>query len=59
MVNEIKNWWINWNILIHQTPSTVFTTLITYTFDDQNRPATITRTGDGFTEVYTYTYYED
>lgn len=40
-------------------PSTVFTTQITYTFDDQNRPATITRTGDGFTEVYTYTYYED
>lgn len=40
-------------------PTEVFTTTITYTFDEKNRPATITRTGDGFTEVYTYEYYED
>ncbi len=31
-------------------------TTITYLFDAQNRPTTITRTGDGWSEVYTYSY---
>lgn len=35
------------------------TTTITYTFDAKNRPATITRSGDGWSELYTYTYYEE
>jgi len=33
-------------------------TTISYEFDTQNRPSTITRAGDGWQEVYTYTYYE-
>lgn len=32
-------------------------TTITYDFDDKDRPITITRSGDGWQEVYTYTYY--
>ncbi|MCU0370379.1 MAG: hypothetical protein MUC31_03100 [Bacteroidales bacterium] len=32
-------------------------TTITYDFDDKDRPTTITRSGDGWQEVYTYTYY--
>jgi hypothetical protein len=31
-------------------------TTITYIFDSENRPTTITRTGDGWSEVYTYSY---
>jgi hypothetical protein len=33
-------------------------TTISYTFDAKDRPASITRAGDGWQEVYTYTYYE-
>jgi hypothetical protein len=32
-------------------------TTITYDFDSNDRPITITRSGDGWQEVYTYTYY--
>jgi hypothetical protein len=32
-------------------------TTITYEFDSKNRPSKITRTGDGWSEVYTYSYY--
>jgi hypothetical protein len=34
-------------------------TTITYTFDTENRPATIVRAGDGWEEDYAFTYYED
>jgi len=34
-------------------------TTITYTFDTKNRPATITRSGDGWSEAYAFTYYEE
>lgn len=34
------------------------TTTIAYTFDAQNRVATITRSGDGWQEVFEYTYYD-
>ena len=33
-------------------------TTITYEFDTKNRPSKITRTGDGWSEIYTYAYYE-
>ena len=33
-------------------------TTITYEFDSKNRPSKITRAGNGWQEVYTYTYYE-
>jgi len=33
-------------------------TTISYEFDSKNRPSKITRAGDGWQEVYTYTYYE-
>jgi hypothetical protein len=33
-------------------------TNITYTFDTDNRIATMTRAGDGWQEVYSFTYYE-
>ncbi|MEI7499660.1 MAG: hypothetical protein WCK84_04345 [Bacteroidota bacterium] len=39
-----------------ESPIVVKRTTITYTFDTQNRPTKITRTGDGWSEVYTYTY---
>jgi hypothetical protein len=32
-------------------------TTITYDFDDKDRPITITRSGDGWQEVFTYTYW--
>lgn len=32
-------------------------TTITYDFDDKDRPVMITRTGDGWQEVFTYTYW--
>ncbi|MCF8379314.1 MAG: hypothetical protein K9H49_07040 [Bacteroidales bacterium] len=35
------------------------TTTISYTFDDKNRVATITRSGDGWQEDFEYTYYEE
>lgn len=35
------------------------TTNIVYTFDDQNRVATLTRTGADWQELFEYTYYED
>jgi hypothetical protein len=35
------------------------TTTITYTFDTKNRVATMTRAGDGWQEIFTYSYYED
>ncbi len=38
------------------TPIVKARTTITYIFDTQNRPTTITRTGDGWSEVYTYSY---
>lgn len=34
-------------------------TTITYEFDTDNRPVEITRAGDGWSEVYTYSYYEE
>jgi YD repeat-containing protein len=33
-------------------------TTITYEFDSKNRPSKITRSGAGWQEVYTYSYYE-
>ncbi len=33
-------------------------TSISYEFDSKNRPSKITRAGDGWQEVYTYSYYE-
>ncbi len=33
-------------------------TTITYEFDTKSRPSKITRTGDGWSEIYTYSYYE-
>lgn len=33
-------------------------TTISYEFDSKNRPSKITRSGDGWQEVYTYTYYD-
>ncbi len=33
-------------------------TTITYTFDTENRIATMTRSGDGWQEIYTFSYYE-
>lgn len=35
------------------------TTTISYTFDAKNRVATMTRAGDGWQEIYSYTYYEE
>lgn len=35
------------------------TTNITYVFDTENRPSKITRAGDGWQEVFEYTYYEE
>ena len=40
-----------------EDPITKGRTTITYDFDANDRPVTITRTGDGWQEVYTYTYY--
>lgn len=34
------------------------TTTITYTFDTENRIASMTRSGDGWQEIYTFSYYE-
>ncbi|MDY0102074.1 MAG: hypothetical protein RBS07_03995 [Lentimicrobium sp.] len=34
------------------------TTTISYTFDTENRVATMTRAGDGWQEVYSFSYYE-
>lgn len=34
------------------------TTTITYTFDSKNRISTMTRSGDGWQEQYSFTYYE-
>jgi hypothetical protein len=39
-----------------EDPIDVGTTTINYEFDAKNRPTTITRVGDGWQEVYTYTY---
>jgi hypothetical protein len=33
-------------------------TMISYEFDSKDRPSQITRTGDGWSEVYTYAYYD-
>lgn len=33
-------------------------TSISYEFDSKNRPSKITRAGDGWQEIYTYSYYE-
>lgn len=41
-----------------ETPIVVKRTTINYVFDTKNRPTTITRVGDGWQEVYTYSYYE-
>lgn len=35
------------------------TTNITYEFDSKNRPSKITRVGDGWQEVFEYSYYEE
>ena len=35
------------------------TTNITYTFDTKNRVSTMTRAGDGWQEVFAFTYYDD
>jgi hypothetical protein len=40
-----------------EDPIVVGRTTISYEFDTDNRPTTITRVGDGWQEVYTYTYY--
>lgn len=34
-------------------------TTISYEFDTKNRPVKITRAGDGWSEVYTFSYYEE
>lgn len=39
-----------------EQPIVVKRTTINYEFDAKNRPSTITRVGDGWQEVYTYTY---
>lgn len=39
------------------TPIEKGKTTITYTFDEKNRPSSITRAGSGWQELYTYTYY--
>jgi hypothetical protein len=41
-----------------ESPIVKSRTTITYEFDTKDRPTTITRTGDSFIEVYTYSYYE-
>ncbi|MBL7905458.1 MAG: hypothetical protein JNL22_10595 [Bacteroidales bacterium] len=35
------------------------TTTITYTFDSENRVSTMTRSGDGWQEAFSFTYYAD
>jgi hypothetical protein len=40
-----------------ETPIVKGKTTITYDFDDKDRPTTITRSGDGWQEIYNYSYY--
>lgn len=40
-----------------ESPISKGKTTITYDFDDNDRPITITRSGDGWQEVFTYTYW--
>ena len=41
-----------------ETPIEKGKTTISYEFDSKDRPSQITRSGDGWSEVYTYAYYE-
>lgn len=41
-----------------ETPIEKRMTTITYEFDDKNRPTDITRAGDGWQELFTYSYYD-